>query len=445
MTSVARTRNLRVAVVGSGPAGMFTAGELTSEGDADVDIIERLPAPMGLLRYGVAPDHTSIKSAATIFEEILARPSVRLFCNVPVGHAVSIEELRSRYHAVVYATGATSGRDLMIPGEQLPGSLSAAEFVRWYNGHPEATKFDLAHTRRVGVVGAGNVALDVARMLLKSPTDLRQTDVPAPVLDALEVSGVTDVHVFARREAIYSKYTTKELREIGKLTGVDVIVDPGQVESDPTGEVSMAAKRNLDLFRAWSTADRTDAPRRIHFHFATRPVSVLGTDHVTALRVERTDGSVKELSIDLLLRAVGYFAQPLDGVPSDQDTRTIPHQNHRVVRDGMAPAGEYAVGWAKRGPSGVIGTNRADAEETADVIRADRSTLVERSLEPVNDLPDLLSDRGVPFLDRDSWAAIVRSEADLGARLGRARVKLHEWEAMVEAGSLHLKSSTATI
>ncbi|MGW5147462.1 FAD-dependent oxidoreductase [Rhodococcus koreensis] len=427
---------LRVAVVGSGPAGIYTANELvTAHPDITVDIFERLPVPMGLLRYGVAPDHTAIKSAAAVFEDVLAHPAVRLFCNVEVGGALSVDDLRQRYHAVVYATGASTGERLGIPGEDLQGSHSAAAFVAWYNGHPDAAGFRLRTVRAVGVVGAGNVALDVARMLLKAPVELRCTDIPAPVLDELESSAVTDVHLFVRRGAADTKFTTKELRELGGLAGVDIVVDPAHVAGARSDGLPAAAARNLNLFHAWSERPLSQAPRRMHLHFEARPVAVLGADRVTAIRLERSAEPVSELSLDLLLRSIGYRPRPIAGVPSVDDTGTVPHRGHRVERDGEIAAGEYAVGWVKRGATGVLGTNRADAEETAAAILADHPALLRRLDGGDADvLVTLLAERGVTPLDYGAWQAIARSENELGARLGRTRVKLHEWEALLAAG-----------
>lgn len=383
-------RALRVAIVGAGPAGIYTADALTFDtGGVQVDLLERLPEPFGLLRFGVAPDHLSIKSAAASLQEVLDRPTVRLFTGVEVGTQVMVDDLRKRYDAVVYATGADADRALQVPGEDLAGSTSATEFVKWYNGHPEATDFDLSSTRSVVVVGAGNVALDVTRILLKDPAALRDALVPPHVADALRASAVTAVHLLARRGPEHAKFSSKELGEIGALEGVDVIVDPSQLPAEPPAGTPPMAKRNLALLSRWADAGLPVSARRAHLHFHTRPVAVEGVNSVRAVRVVRgTDQAEGFLDADLVLRSVGYRSRAIDGIPFSAVTATIPHDEHRVVRDGHPSLGEYAVGWAKRGPTGILGRNRSDAEDTAQSVLADR----ERLLAVRSDVPDGIDD-----------------------------------------------------
>ncbi|MFD4369459.1 FAD-dependent oxidoreductase [Rhodococcus sp. NPDC058521] len=430
----ATDRPLRVAVVGGGPAGLYTADALTFSSDADVqvDILERLPVPFGLLRYGVAPDHPNIKLAAASLQATLDRPNVRLFCNVEIGRDIDVAELREHYDSVVYATGADTDKTLGVDGEHLPGSTSATEFVKWYNGHPEAPRFDLSTTRSVAVIGAGNVALDVTRLLVKSVDDLRHTDIGSDTMGCFASSTVTDVHVLIRRGAEFTKFTTKELRELGELAGVDVLVDPSQLPCDGTEGLTTVAKRNLAVLRGWSERPAGHAPRRVHFHFSARPTAVLGVDAVRAVRVEGDDGG-EEVAVDMVLRAVGYRSRPIAGVPFDAHTHTIPHHAHRVVRDGVPRPGEYAVGWVKRGPTGILGTNRSDAEDTATALLEDRQSLSAPS-EPSRPFRDLLAERGIEFLDNAAWDAIAAREDALGAEEGRARVKIREWAELVAAG-----------
>lgn len=433
-------RPIRVAIVGAGPSGIYAADALTFDPTVpvEVDLVERLPVPFGLLRYGVAPDHPTIKSAAIALQEVIERPSVRLHCGVGVGEQVSAEELRLAYDAVVWATGADADRSLDIPGEDLPGSTSATSFVKWYNAHPEAGRFDLSEVRTVVLVGAGNVAVDVARMLVKDPDELRDTDVPAHVLDALAASAITDVHILVRRGPEHVKFSTKPLHELGALTGVDVVVDPTQIPAEPPEGVSPVAKRNLAILRTWAEGESSEARRRIHLHFHTRPVKIVGDDGVRAVLTERADAGhplEDEMAADLVLRAVGYRSREIPGVAFDADRSVVPHQEHHVVRDGEAQVGEYAVGWVKRGPVGILGTNRSDAEDTAAAIFADRDALLARRAAPPAGIAPLLAQRGLVPLDVEDWKTISEHEARLGEQLGRARVKIHDWQTLVDCAA----------
>src|SRR5215203_2577879 len=288
--TMSTTRPLRVAVVGAGPAGLYAADYLTFDGDGSVrvDLIERLPVPFGLLRYGVAPDHLNIKAAGRTLMEVLERPDVELFANVGVGSEVSVDELRQHYDAVVYALGASDDRRIGIPGEDVPGSVSATSFVNWYNGHPEASPPDLTDATSVAVVGVGNVALDVARILLRDPEELSPTDVPQDVLNGLRASAVTDVHLLGRRGPQHAKFTTKELRELGELAGVAVVVDDGQLPAEPPEGATPVAKKNLAVLKTWADREPSAARRRLHLHFGARPVEILGDRRVTGMRLERT-------------------------------------------------------------------------------------------------------------------------------------------------------------
>jgi ferredoxin--NADP+ reductase len=442
-------RALRVAVVGAGPAGIYTADHLTAEprpGEdpllphgAVVDIFERLPVPFGLLRYGVAPDHANIKSTGRSLGAVLARPAVRLFGNVEVGRDITAAELEERYDAVVYALGASEDRALGIPGESLPGSTSATTFVNWYNGHPESEHPELELAESVAVVGVGNVAVDVARILLRDPEELAPTDVPQDVLEALRSSRVRDVHLLGRRGPQHAKFTTKELRELGDLSGVAVVLDDGQLPDEPPEGATPVTTRNLAVLREWAQREATEAPRRLHLHFGARPVEIVGDDHVSALRLERAStegagtGETWDLPVDTVLRAVGYRGTVPDGIPFDDARTVIPTENHRLVRDGATVAGVYAAGWIKRGPIGVIGTNRSDARETVAALVADAPALLAARAADPGGVEDLLAARVIRHVDVDGWQRVVLAEAVFGQPHGRGEVKISDWQTLLQA------------
>lgn len=439
-TSEGAPRPLRVAVVGAGPAGIYTADHLTA-GDLPVlvDLVERLPVPFGLLRYGVAPDHMNVKGAGRALGAVLSRPGVRLFAHVDVGRDVTAAELRRTYDAVVYALGASEDRRIGIPGEDLPGSLSATSYVRWYNGHPESEPPDLGHTAVVAVVGVGNVALDVARILLRDPEELSPTDIPQHVLIALRASAVTDVHLLGRRGPQHAKFSTKELRELGELSGVAVVVDDGQLPDSPPEGATPVATRNLEVLRTWAARGPSGARRRLHLHFGARPVEILGADRVSGLRLERTSadgvgtGETWDLPVQSVLRSVGYRGTAPDGIPFDERTSTIPSAAGRVVRDGAPVAGEYVVGWIKRGATGLLGTNRSDARDTVATLLDDAPGLLAARPADPGGLAGLLTRRGVRHVDLEGWHAVVDAEGRQGGGHGRGRVKISDWEALLDA------------
>ena len=434
-------RPLRVAVIGAGPAGIYTADHLTAAGDGTVlvDLLERLPVPFGLLRYGVAPDHVNIKSTGRTLMQVLSRPQVRLLAHVDVGRDVTVAELRERYDVVVHAVGASDDKRIGIPGEDLPGSISATSYVAWYNGHPEGAPPELGGARVVAVVGVGNVAVDVARILLRDPEELSPTDVPQDVLDALRASPVTDVHLLGRRGPQHAKWTTKELRELGELSGVAVVVDDGQLPAEPPEGATPGTLRNLTVLRDWAARPSDDARRRVHLHFGARPVEILGPDRVTGLRLERTSaegvgaGETWVLPVDAVLRSVGYRGSVPPGVPFDDVTHTIPSRASRVLRDGEAPPGEYVVGWIKRGATGVLGTNRSDAKDTVTTIRADAAQLLAARPPDPGGVAPLLAARDVRYVDLDGWLAVVDAERRHGSAHGRGAVKISDWEQLLAA------------
>jgi len=438
--------SLRIVVVGSGPAGFYAAGHLlTGVGDREVmiDMVDRLPTPFGLVRSGVAPDHPKIKSVTRVFEKTAAHARFRFFGGVEFGRDVMREELRSRYHVIVYATGSSADRPMGIPGEGLAGSWAATDLVGWYNAHPDYAdlEFDLSGERAV-VVGNGNVALDVARMLVLAPAELALTDTADHAIDALAGSAIREVVVLGRRGPGQAAFTNPELRELGELEDVDVVVDAEQLEaalavSDP--DMNATAKRNVEILRGYAQRPSRGASRRIELRFLRSPLELIGDRRVQALLVARNQlvdgdaGSLKAaatghretIETGLVLRAIGYRGLPLAGVPFDGRRGTIANEHGRVIGDDGPAVGEYAVGWIKRGPSGVIGTNKKDAQETVDVILADVEA--GRVLTPalaVNDLQDLLIARKTGVVGYDGWERIDRHERARGEPAGRPRVKL---------------------
>jgi NADPH-dependent glutamate synthase beta subunit-like oxidoreductase len=444
---------LRIAVVGAGPAGIYAAEALTRQDAVPVavDLIDRLPTPFGLVRHGIAPDHPKMRAIRDTLHRTLEDPLVRFVGNVDVGVDIPLDELRRHVDAVIYTYGASVDRHLGIEGEKLPGSLAATELVAWYTGHPDAdrAKVEAALTgvRSVVVVGVGNVALDVGRVLARTAPELEPTDMPQHVLDALAAMPVEEVTILGRRGPAQATFTTQELRELGELDAATVLVDAADLELDPGSEERAAAdrnvSRNLVVLRGW--VDHTPEPgrTRLRLRFFGRPVRLLGEDRVTAVEVERTavdgDGRVMgtgELTVlpaDLVVRSVGYRGIPLPGLPVDQRSGTVPNDEGRVLRDGRVSPGEYVAGWIKRGPSGVVGTNKHDARETVAGLLADATDGRLRTHGPVGDLVEELVTRGVQPVLLDDWRAIDAAEIALGATRGRARTTLHEREALLAA------------
>ncbi len=441
---------LRVAVIGSGPSGIYAAqGLIKRAPDVDgveVDVIDRLPCPYGLVRYGVAPDHEKIKSITLALRKVLETDGIRFLGNVDVGTDVSMEELHEHYDAIVFAYGAAIDRRLGIEGEELPGSFSATDFVAWYSGHPDTQidRFTL-DAKEVVVVGVGNVAVDVARILAKTHEDLRPTDLPDHVLHVLEASSVTDIHVLGRRGPAQAKFTTKELRELGELANADIIVREDELildeASEQTIEKDAGQRRNLEIMRRWAEEKPSGKPRRIHLRFLVRPDAVLGTDRVEGVVAERTaldgtgnvkgTGELETIPAQMLLRSVGYRGQGLAGVPFDERSGTIPHDAGRVLRDGQPVGGEYVAGWIKRGPTGVIGTNKSDATETIASLIADAPQLRKAPNRDPKALLALLAERGVDVVDWEGWVGIDEAEIALGQTQGRDRVKIAEREILL--------------
>ena len=430
---------LRVAVVGSGPAGFYAAGALLSaDQPVEVDMIERLPTPWGLVRLGVAPDHPKLKTVSRAFERIAEQPGFRFLGNVELGRDLTHDDLVRLYDAVIYAVGAQTDRRLGIPGEDLPGSWAATELVAWYNGHPDyqQLEFDLDVESAV-VIGNGNVALDVARMLALTPEELAPTDATDASIEAIAASSLREIVVVGRRGPAQAAFTTPELQEMGDLAGADVIVDPADLEgADPKDTNS---ERNLAVLRDFAAREPTGKPRRVVFRFFHSPVAILGDERVEGVDLVCNELDANEravptdehetISCGLVFRSVGYHGVELPGVPFDPASGTIPNERGRVS------PGVYCAGWIKRGPTGVIGTNKKDAAETVETLLEDAAA---GRLEPKPDatavaVDALLFERGVDVVEYDGWMAIDEAERTAGEKSGRPRVKLCSWDELLAA------------
>jgi NADPH-dependent glutamate synthase beta subunit-like oxidoreductase len=444
---------LRIAVIGAGPAGIYAAEALTRQDDVPVavDLIDRLPTPFGLVRHGIAPDHPKMRAIRETLFRTLDHPLVRFVGNVDVGTDIGLDELRGHVDAVIYTYGASDDRHLGIDGEELPGSLAATELVAWYTGHPDADRprveAALAQARSVVVIGVGNVALDVARVLARTPEELEPTDMPQHVLDALAAAPVESVTVLGRRGPAHASFTTQELRELGDMAGATVLVDPADLELDPAAEERAAAdrnvSRNLAVLRGWADHVLESGRVPLTLRFFSRPTRLLGEDRVTGIEVERTavdadgramgTGETELLSADLVVRSVGYRGCPLPGLPVDDRSATVANDGGRVLRDGQLSPGEYVAGWIKRGPSGVVGTNKHDARETVTALLADAAEGRLTAHGPVGDLVEELVARGAEPVLLEDWRAIDAAEVALGVTHGRARTTLHEWDSLLAA------------
>ena len=441
-------RPLRVAVVGAGPAGVFTSDILTrQEVPIRVDLFERLHAPYGLVRYGVAPDHPRIKAIIASLHDVLDRGDVRLVTGVDVGRDVELARLREAYDAVILATGADEDADLPIPGIDLEGSFGASRFVSWYDAHPDAPADWPLDSPHVAVIGAGNVAIDVARMLAKHADDLLSTEIPDHVYDALRDSQVTDVHVFARRGPAEAAFSPLELRELGEVPGVDVIVDPDDMVFDRSSEALMAASNQrrmiARILQGWADRDPSalQASRRIHLHFMQAPHALVGDGRVEAITVERTrhrvngtvegTGSLRTYPLGQVYRAIGYASSEVPGAPFDHGLRRIPHAEGRVFDDVGEPLpGLYVSGWIKRGPVGLIGSTKSDSLQTVGSLIADHESGRLCGSAGEDPLSTLLASTGVDYGDWGGWLRIDTSERDAGAGRGRERVKIHRRDVL---------------
>ncbi|MFM9032799.1 MAG: FAD-dependent oxidoreductase [Mycobacterium sp.] len=447
-----------VAIVGAGPSGYFAAASLLRFGDSSVadggpdvhiDMLEMLPTPWGLVRSGVAPDHPKIKSISRTFEKTAADPRFRFFGNITVGQDVSADDLADRYDAVVYAVGTQSDRTMGIPGEDLPGSVAAVDFVGWYNAHPHFAEMapDIS-TGRAVVIGNGNVAIDVARILVTDPDVLAKTDIADHALDALRERGVSEVVIVGRRGPLQAAFTTLEIRELGELEGVDVIVDPADLAGISDEDATAAGKTeaaNIKVLRDYSTRSPREGHRRIVFRFCTSPVAIHGAERVEEIvlgrnelvehdgRMVARDTEAREtLPVNLVVRAVGYHGVPVPGLPFDDSRGTIPHTGGKVT----GRSNDYVTGWIKRGPSGVIGTNKSDSQDTVENLWEDLTGEPAREVGPdyADELAAWLAAQQPALITGDHWLAIDAHERAAGEPHGRPRVKLARVDDLLRVG-----------
>jgi len=416
----------KVAIVGAGPAGYFAAQALQNQQNEErtfaIDMIERLPTPWGLVRSGVAPDHPKIKTVSKVFEKIAADPNFRLFANVEIGGEISVAQLQEKYDAVVIATGSHLGKTLGIPGENLPGSLSAADFVPWYNAHPDYVDVKVPMDCDTAVViGAGNVAMDVARMLALEPSELDPTDTADHALDAFKVSAVRDVYISARRGPEHAAFTSPELRELPKLEHTNVVISKEDIDAAIVragAEPEKDVKSNLDAMLLIAQSQKSEHECTMRFLFQHTPKQILGTDRVEGVLYSTPNGDVT-VKCGLVITAIGYQAAGIDGVP---------YENGKVVNtDGRVKENMYVVGWAKRGPTGVIGTNKSDAAVVVELMIADM-----KSPKNAGDISDLLTNQVV--VDQSAWQKINEAEVAAGEPKGKPRVKSVKWDDLLKLG-----------
>lgn len=444
-------KDLRIAVIGAGPAGIYAADIVTKEHPgAQVDLIERLPAPFGLVRYGVAPDHPRIKEIIKALRRVLQSERIRFIGNVTYGVDLKLDDLRRHYDAVIFATGAITDRPLDIPGVDLPGNHGAADFVSWYAGHPDVPREWPLEAREVAVLGAGNVALDVARMLAKPADEQLSTEIADNVYQGLKLNQATDIHVFARRGPAQIKFTPMELRELSHSPSVDVIVHPEGFEIDEASQAAISSSKStrlvVDTLLKHLDAEPTGAPHRIHIHLCHAPVEVLGTDRVEGLRTEKTqlqgDGTARgtgeyvDTPVQAVYRAVGYLSSHLPELPFDHQAGVITNDRGRVLDlDGVPLEGMYVTGWIKRGPIGLIGHTKSDAAETISSLLADLDTLPSPEVSDPDAILTHLKGNGAVIVDAAGWARLDAHEIALGEPHGRERIKVVSREGMLRAAT----------
>lgn len=449
---------LRVAIIGSGPSGFYAADYLqkNSPQPVEIDMFDRLPTPYGLVRGGVAPDHQKIKSVTKVYERIALHPGFRFFGNVDFGTQIRLDDLKTFYHAVIYAVGAQTDKSLGIPGEDLPGSHAATDFVGWYNGHPayRHLSFDLSQ-ERVAVIGVGNVAMDVTRILASSYEELARTDIADEALEALKHSCVREIYLLGRRGAAQAAFTNPEIKELGELAEADLVINPQEVELDEQNRAWLASSfadsgnaKNVDTLQVLAQRPSQGHPRQIITRFLVSPTALTGDGHVEAMTlvhntlVTTADGDLKAratdvtetLPVGLVFRSVGYRGVPLPGVPFNERTGTIPNTLGRVEDDGVPLVGQYVVGWIKRGPSGIIGTNKPDSIETArcllDDVQAGSHWWPAQS---ADQLMTTLHERGVEYTTFADWQRLDALEVSAGSAQNRPRVKFTTIDAMLAA------------
>ncbi|MFE3643215.1 FAD-dependent oxidoreductase [Streptomyces sp. NPDC059169] len=448
-------RPLRVAIVGAGPAGIYAADALLKSKAAEapgvsIDLFERLPAPFGLIRYGVAPDHPRIKAIITALHKVLDKPQIRLFANVDYPRDIGLDDLRAFYDAVVFSTGASADRDLGIPGVGLDGSYGAADFVSWYDGHPDVPRSWPLGAEKVAVLGVGNVALDVARVLAKTAEELLPTEIPPNVHAGLASNRAREVHVFGRRGPAQARFSPMELRELDHSPNIEVIVDPEDIDYDEGSVATRRANKQAHMvaqtLENWAIRDRGTRPHRLFLHFFESPAEILGEDgRVVGLRTERTrldgtgnvtgTGTFRTWDVQAVYRAVGYLSEELPKLPFDIGTGTVPHEGGRVVEAGRHLRSTYVTGWIKRGPVGLIGHTKGDANETVAGLLEDydNGRLHTPSAPAPEAVEGFLTSRGVRYTSWQGWYHLDEAERALGAAEGRERVKIVDREEMLRA------------
>ncbi|MBZ0300350.1 MAG: FAD-dependent oxidoreductase [Anaerolineae bacterium] len=461
-TQAGTTANpLRVAIVGSGPSGFYAAEHLQKQSELTVtiDMFDRLPTPYGLVRGGVAPDHPKIKSVTRVYDKIATRPGFRFFGNVEFGKDITIEDIRQHYHAVIFAVGAQTDKPLNIPGEDLAGSHAATEFVAWYNGHPDyrEREFDLT-VENVAVVGVGNVAMDVVRILARTVDELRETDIADYALDELGKSQVKNIYILGRRGPAQAAFTNPEIKELGEMADAEVIIDPHDMELDELSRASLEASgdrtavRNVEILTAYANHPSQGKKRKIHMRFLVSPVELIGTDKVEAIKIVKNElyatesGSLRPrpteefetIPVGLVFRSVGYRGVPLPGVPFYDRWGTIPNDKGRVLTQqdsGETVTGNYVVGWIKRGPSGIIGTNKPDSVETANMLLEDLAAghVLAPEAPASETIPQLLTERHVRYVTYADWQILDEMEQQRGLAVHRPRIKFSRVQDMLDA------------
>jgi ferredoxin--NADP+ reductase len=443
---------LRAAIVGSGPSGFYAAEALIrSEPLVLVDMFERLPSPFGLVRSGVAPDHPKLKEPIQVYQRIAESPQFQFLGNITVGRDISVEELKNYYHAIVFACGAETDRKLEVTGESLPGSHTATEFVGWYNGHPSYRHcaFDLSHDTAV-VIGQGNVAVDVCRILSKTVDELRHTDITEHALEVLAQSNIRDIHMIGRRGPAQAKFTHSELRELGELADCDPVVDPGDLELNPANHEELADRssranlKSYEVLQGFASRPPPTRRRRCHIHFLKSPIELKGEGKLERVvlmnnrlegeplqQVARATGEVEELACGVLFRSIGYRGVPIAGVPFDDSRGIVPSQDGRIVDGADIVPTLYATGWIKRGPTGIIGTNRADSVATVKSLLADIPALDTSAKRDADALKALLKSRGVRMVSYEDWQKIDAAEVRRGESAGKPREKFTRVEEML--------------
>ncbi|MGM7645409.1 MULTISPECIES: FAD-dependent oxidoreductase [Nocardia] len=460
MTEQTATRPLRIAIVGAGPAGIYAADALMkSDAEVSIDLYERMPAPFGLIRYGVAPDHPRIKGIITALHKVLDKDQVRLLGNIDYGTDITLDDLRQFYDAVIFSTGANADRALPIPGIDLDGSYGAADFVSWYDGHPDVPRSWPLDAEKVAVLGVGNVALDVARVLAKTGDELLPTEIPPNVYKGLKENKAVEVHVFGRRGPAQAKFTPLELRELDHSPTIEVIVDPEDIDYDEGSEAARRNSKQVDMvantLEQWAIRDQGNRPHKLFLHFFESPAEIVGDENgrVVGLKTERTQldgtgnvkgtGEFKQWDVQAVYRAVGYLSQNINQLPFDDQAGTVPNEAGRVIADESAEGNArfmpatYVTGWIKRGPVGLIGHTKGDANETIACLLDDAKNFTPAPKPELDAVTEFLEGKGIPFTTWAGWYRLDAHERALGEPEGRERVKVVEREDMLRASEPH--------